>query len=84
MDRCLDQAKPDRSRQVADSVTDRMNEATWLIRPVAKAPHLPGPMRKQRKNTARHHTAPDIEPTRCRAVPAGRMPWETRPMSGNA
>ena len=84
MDRSLKQVKPHRLRQPACGVAGWMKEAGRLVQPLATEHHLPGPMRELRAGTPRNHTAPDIEPTRCRAVPAGRMQWETRSMAGSA
>ncbi len=84
MDRSLDQVKPHRSHPPGCGVAGQMTEAVRLVQPVAAVNYLPGPMRDLRADRQRIHTAFDTEPTRCRAVPAGRMHWKTRSMSGNA
>ena len=84
MDRSLDQVKPNRPRHPVRGVVGEMSKADRLVQPSAAAHHLPGPMRNLRAEGQCIHPAPDSEPTRCRAVPAGRMQWETRPMPGNA
>ena len=83
MDRGLDQAKSHRMHHVVPGVAGRMNEATRPVRQSSRFVICLGP-RGHSARLPRHHTAPGTEPTRCRAVPAGRMQWETRPMPGNA